>query len=178
MDVLQMQDVYNNRQSGLTNWRLRIPDHFKDLYYAKLEKNEGVNMPEILKRAIDIKVNKKEISAEQAKPVLKSLDKYEKILKEKTPDDKINSKVKEFLKYEDELKKKQKINSPDEKESVVLSKNFENNDTTISNEEIPITKENKLETKKDSAPPAPESKQTKNSKFTQKVNFNDFEDML
>jgi 4-alpha-glucanotransferase len=102
MDLFQMAAVYNNRQPGLINWRVRLPDAFKEIYYAKLENNEGVNLPKIARRALEIKAIR-ENQQERFQPIIERLKQSEAILAEKTPPALIDSEVLDYLAQEKSL---------------------------------------------------------------------------
>lgn len=53
-DFFGIKDVYNKPgTSGDSNWSLRLPDNFEEFYFEQLSKGEGVNLPEILRLAIE-----------------------------------------------------------------------------------------------------------------------------
>ena len=55
-DFFGIYDVYNKPgTSGDQNWSLRVPDNFEEFYFEQLKKNQGINLPEILKLAIETK---------------------------------------------------------------------------------------------------------------------------
>ncbi len=55
-DFFGIDDVYNRPgTSGDKNWSLRLPDKFEEFYYEQLSKGVGINLPEILKLAIETK---------------------------------------------------------------------------------------------------------------------------
>jgi len=58
-DFFGIEDVYNKPgTSGDQNWSLRLPDNFEEFYFAQLEKGKGLNLPEILKLAIEARGQK------------------------------------------------------------------------------------------------------------------------
>lgn len=53
-DLLGIMDVYNRPgTSGDKNWSLRMPDNFEEFYSEQLKKGKGLNLPLILKLAIE-----------------------------------------------------------------------------------------------------------------------------
>lgn len=53
-DFLGLYDVYNRPgTSGDSNWSLRMPNDFKEFYLEQLKKGKGINLPLILKLAIE-----------------------------------------------------------------------------------------------------------------------------
>ncbi len=53
-DLLGIMDVYNRPgTSGDKNWSLRMPDNFEEYYCEQLKKGKGLNLPLILKLAIE-----------------------------------------------------------------------------------------------------------------------------
>lgn len=53
-DFLGIYDVYNRPgTSGDANWSLRIPDNFEEVYCNNLKEGKGLNLPLILKLAIE-----------------------------------------------------------------------------------------------------------------------------
>lgn len=53
-DFLGIDDVYNKPgTSGDKNWSLRVPDNFEDFYFEQLKKDKGLNLPEILRIAME-----------------------------------------------------------------------------------------------------------------------------
>jgi hypothetical protein len=53
-DFFGIYDVYNKPgTSGNGNWSLRLPDDFEDFYFEQLSQDKGVNLPEILRLAIE-----------------------------------------------------------------------------------------------------------------------------
>jgi len=53
-DFFGIYDVYNKPgTSGDQNWSLRLPDNFEDFYFEQLKHDKGVNLPEILRLAIE-----------------------------------------------------------------------------------------------------------------------------
>lgn len=97
-DFFGLDKVYNlGGSENTTNWKLRLNSNYEDSYYKNLasEKPTALNMPEILKLAVQAKADQNNIKfAQQAKVdpvdanpekvdrILDNLDKYEKILKE------------------------------------------------------------------------------------------------
>lgn len=58
-DFFGIYDVYNKPgTSGDQNWSLRVPNDFDSFYFEQLKKNQGINLPEILKLAIESKGEK------------------------------------------------------------------------------------------------------------------------
>lgn len=55
-DLFGIDDVYNRPgTSGDKNWSLRLPNNFEEFYFEQLSKGKGVNLPHILKLAIETK---------------------------------------------------------------------------------------------------------------------------
>lgn len=55
-DMFGIKERYNlPGTSGDQNWSLRLPDNFEELYMANLSKDKGLNLPEVLKMAIESK---------------------------------------------------------------------------------------------------------------------------
>ncbi len=55
-DFLGLYDVYNRPgTSGDQNWSLRIPDNYEEVYNENLQKGRALNLPRILKLAIEAK---------------------------------------------------------------------------------------------------------------------------
>lgn len=55
-DLFGIQDVYNKPgTSGDKNWSLRLPNNYNEFYSEQLKKGQGLNLPVVLKRAIEIK---------------------------------------------------------------------------------------------------------------------------
>ena len=53
-DFFGIYDVYNKPgTSGDGNWSLRLPDDFEDFYFEQLKQDKGVNLPEILRLAME-----------------------------------------------------------------------------------------------------------------------------
>ena len=53
-DFLGMYEVYNRPgTSGSQNWSLRMPNNFEEFYYEQLRAQKGLNLPLILKLAIE-----------------------------------------------------------------------------------------------------------------------------
>lgn len=53
-DFLGIYDVYNKPgTSGDENWSLRIPDNFEEFYFEQLAQDKGMNLPEILRLAME-----------------------------------------------------------------------------------------------------------------------------
>ena len=106
-DFFGIEERYNEKGSKTAkNWKLRLNENYKDEYYKNLQSSNptALNMPEILKIAVQAKVDHKvtefkrnknnnveneavqkyrETLNEQVKPILSKLDYYEKVLKEK-----------------------------------------------------------------------------------------------
>lgn len=57
-DVFGIEEAYNKPgTSGDENWSLRLSNNFEELYFNKLHQNLGLNLPEVLKLAIESKGN-------------------------------------------------------------------------------------------------------------------------
>ena len=57
-DFLGIYEVYNRPgTSGSQNWSLRMPNNFEEFYEAKLREGKGVNLPLVLKLAIEARGN-------------------------------------------------------------------------------------------------------------------------
>ena len=93
MDFFGINKSYNTPgTSGSENWTLRLNPDFKDTYYKSLENDDwAINMPEILKTAVQAKFDE-EVSKngkpywetkEQIDPLLNRLDHWSNVLKEK-----------------------------------------------------------------------------------------------
>lgn len=96
MDFFGLGERYN--YSGTTNpknWKLRMPQDYKDNYYKTLERSKhddgkdpewwrhiAMNMPELLKRAVISKAVNDGKSTESVKDLTDKLNYYEEILKE------------------------------------------------------------------------------------------------
>ncbi|MDD3419039.1 MAG: 4-alpha-glucanotransferase [Candidatus Gastranaerophilales bacterium] len=53
-DFFGIDDVYNKPgTSGDQNWSLSLPDNFEDFYFEQLKQDKGINLPEILKMAME-----------------------------------------------------------------------------------------------------------------------------
>ena len=53
-DFLGLYDVYNRPgTSGDANWSLRIPDNYEEVYCNNLKEGKALNLPLILKLAIE-----------------------------------------------------------------------------------------------------------------------------
>ncbi|MBQ3641436.1 4-alpha-glucanotransferase, partial [bacterium] len=53
-DFLGLYDVYNRPgTSGDQNWSLRIPDNYEEVYANNLKEGKALNLPLILKLAIE-----------------------------------------------------------------------------------------------------------------------------
>jgi 4-alpha-glucanotransferase len=53
-DFFGIDDVYNKPgTSGDQNWSLRLPDNFEDFYFEQLRHGKGINLPEILRMAME-----------------------------------------------------------------------------------------------------------------------------
>lgn len=88
-DLLGITDeIYNIPGSTReNNWKERIPADFLDKYYANLssEKPTALNIPEVLKTALQAKIDMqpdKDKLYEKYQPVIDKLDHYAKVLKE------------------------------------------------------------------------------------------------
>ena len=78
MDFFGLEKTYN--KPGLKDgcWVARIPDNIETVYHDNLKKKKGLNLPEVLARAIR---NKGEDFSSQHKDLLDELDNFAKILK-------------------------------------------------------------------------------------------------
>ena len=105
-DFFGISETYNMGGKALKeNWKLRLNKNYEDTYYKNLESDNptALNMPEILRHAVQAKMdlevvqdgvqnpddtvlNRNSLNREMA-PLLKTLKKYEDILKEKTEED-------------------------------------------------------------------------------------------
>ena len=105
-DFFGISETYNMGGKALKeNWKLRLNKDYEDTYYKNLESDNptALNMPEILRHAVQAKMdlevvqdgvqnpddtvlNRNSLNREMA-PLLKTLKKYEDILKEKTEED-------------------------------------------------------------------------------------------
>ncbi len=73
-DFFGIKDIYNKPgTSGSKNWALRIPNNFEDFYFEQLSNEKGINLPAILKLAIESKGKK---FIKDNKKLVKKLDKY------------------------------------------------------------------------------------------------------
>lgn len=55
-DLLGIEELYNvPGTAGSENWSLRVPNNYIDYYFDKLKNNLGMNIPDILKTAIEAK---------------------------------------------------------------------------------------------------------------------------
>ena len=97
-DFFGINKIYNvGGSENTTNWKLRLNQDYEDTYYKNLasENPTALNMPEILKIAVQAKADQNNIKlaqSTQTEPIdknpenvdklLANLDKYEKILKE------------------------------------------------------------------------------------------------
>lgn len=101
MDFFGLDKTYNvaGNDEEAKNWTLRLTPDYIDRYYKTLENKDyrkiAINMPEILKKALESKKSKELLgkSYEEAgqieksyEPILDKLDKFEKILYEKEAD--------------------------------------------------------------------------------------------
>ena len=77
-DFFGLDGVYNNPEVKNNNWTMRMPDEIERVYHDNLKKNKGINIPEVLARAIR---NKGEDFSSQHESLLEDLDKFTKILK-------------------------------------------------------------------------------------------------
>ena len=76
-DFFGIKDVYNKPgTSGDANWSLRLPDNFEEFYYEQLSRGEGLNLPEILRLALEARG-----VAGQNKALVEKLGEFERILK-------------------------------------------------------------------------------------------------
>ena len=58
-DFLGMYEVYNRPgTSGSQNWSLRMPNNFEEFYLHQLRNNKGMNLPLLLKLAIEARGEK------------------------------------------------------------------------------------------------------------------------
>ncbi len=79
-DFLGIKDVYNKPgTSGSQNWALRVPNNFEDFYFEQLSNGQAVNLPAILKLAIESKGKK---FVRENKTLVKTLESYASILDE------------------------------------------------------------------------------------------------
>ncbi len=80
-DFFGMKQRYNlPGTNGDHNWTLRIPQSFERTYHENLEHNRGLNMPEVIAIAIR---QKGKAFADKHSALLRNLDKFKNILKEK-----------------------------------------------------------------------------------------------
>ena len=57
-DIFGMKERYNiPGDSSDRNWSLRLPNNFEELYYSNISKSKGLNLPLVLKMAIESKGN-------------------------------------------------------------------------------------------------------------------------
>ncbi len=101
-DFFGIDKTYNSAGNELKeNWKLRLNKNYQDSYYKNLSspKPTAINMPEILKIAVQAKSDMENVklakelmlykddiqlqNTKQVQQILDNLDKYEKILKEK-----------------------------------------------------------------------------------------------
>lgn len=94
-DFFGIEKTYNvgGNDTNPDNWKLRLDKDFENKYYENLSSDNptAINMPEILKLAVrgkaDMAIARKENDAsekaEQAEKIIKNLEHYEQILKEK-----------------------------------------------------------------------------------------------
>lgn len=69
-DFFGMYDVYNRPgTSGDGNWSLRIPDNYEEVYLSNLKQGKGINLPLVLKLAIEARG--KEFAAKNKKLIEK-----------------------------------------------------------------------------------------------------------
>ncbi|MDD3149622.1 MAG: 4-alpha-glucanotransferase [Candidatus Gastranaerophilales bacterium] len=55
-DFFGIKDVYNKPgTSGDQNWSLRLPNNFEEFYIEQVKNNKALNLPDVLKRAIETK---------------------------------------------------------------------------------------------------------------------------
>ena len=105
-DFFGISQTYNMGGKELKdNWKLRLNKNYEDTYYKNLESDNptALNLPEILRHAVQAKmdleivqdnkdhpedtiINRNNLNSEMA-PLLKTLEKYENILKEKTEEE-------------------------------------------------------------------------------------------
>jgi len=78
-DFFGMAKTYNVPGSKKDCWTLRLPEDFERLYYSNLKRGYGVNLPEVIARAIR---QKGESFSGKYQKLLKRLDKFANILKE------------------------------------------------------------------------------------------------
>lgn len=97
-DFFGLDKTYNEGgKENNTNWKLRLNKDYEDSYYKNLssENPTAINMPEILKIAVQAKADMNEVQkanqtgeepqknkSPKVQTILNNLDKYEKILKE------------------------------------------------------------------------------------------------
>ena len=86
-DLLGWEKSYNH--PGLfddhKNWRLRIPPQFEQTYFDAVKKGKAINLPQILRNAIQLKGlqnTKKTTFSHYDRNLLQQLDKYSDILQE------------------------------------------------------------------------------------------------
>jgi 4-alpha-glucanotransferase len=78
-DFFGIRDVYNRPgTSGDQNWSLRLPNDFENLYFENLTKNEGLNLPEVLKEALE---TKDDSFVKKNASLIQKLDEFSKKLK-------------------------------------------------------------------------------------------------
>src|SRR5574344_126431 len=90
VDFFGIDKTYNvGGSSNPDNWKLRLGKNYEDDYYKNLSSKNptALNIPEILKIAVQAKADMNNVSGEDVKniqvpEILENLDKYEKILKE------------------------------------------------------------------------------------------------
>lgn len=78
-DFLGIGETYNVPGTKEGCWELRAPEDFEELYYKNLSKGFGLNLPEVISRAIK---QKGEGFSSQHTKLLRKLDYFAKILKE------------------------------------------------------------------------------------------------
>ena len=71
-DLLGMSEVYNRPgTSGDANWSLRMPNNFEEFYKEQIKNGKGLNLPLVLKLAIEARGS---AFAEKNKSLVKELE--------------------------------------------------------------------------------------------------------
>ena len=78
-DFFGIAKTYNTPGKSENCWTLRLPENFEELYYSNLKNGLGMNIPEVISRAIRQKGEK---FSNQHKNLLERLDTFSTILKE------------------------------------------------------------------------------------------------
>ena len=90
-DIFGMTDRYNLPGTPASqNWNVRVPNNYEDFYHKQLEKNNGINLPEVLKIALESR-GEAFVKANKLDSVLDKLSEYASILKEKEPNTAVKS---------------------------------------------------------------------------------------